>query len=130
MRAEFAPLQVILPESQSRFFAEHGYQTSAFHEERSHARLNVRTEGLVRFDDSSSSGLEHSELHGTVLIKDLSKSGVAFLYHQQIFPGESFELLTHSRVISASVVRCRRIGPKCFEIGAAIESVAACGDNM
>ncbi len=86
-------------------------------EERSHARLNVRCQGHIRIHTADSTTTFHSNTRGTVLVKDLSKSGIALLYHTQLFPGESFDVLFHSRIITATAVRCRRIDARCYEVG-------------
>ncbi len=59
-----------------------------------------------------------------MLVKDISKTGIAFLYHRQIFPYERFEIFLHGRAIDATAMRCRRICPKCYETGAVINSIA------
>jgi hypothetical protein len=124
----FPPLKVILPEELQRFYAEQGYLATMPHEDRGHARLNVRTQGRIRFYPTVS-GLPIDlipvdERRGAVLVKDLSKTGIAILYHRQIFPGERFDILIHGRAIDATAVRCRRVGRQCYETGAAINSIA------
>jgi hypothetical protein len=126
---QFAPLKVVLPEELQRFYAERGYLASMPQEERTNARLNVRSQGYIRFLPSVAILICETTVsdtrHGTILIKDISKTGIAILYHRQIFPGERFEIFLHSRVLSATSVRCRRIGPKCYETGAIIDCIAA-----
>lgn len=120
-------LKVILPEELDRFYNESGYLAPAPHEERRHARLNVRTRCRIRFFSENHrlllDGIAADENEGMALVKDLSRTGIAILYHRQIFPGERFEVLVHRRTIEATAVRCRRIGPLCFETGAIINSV-------
>ena len=98
------------------------------HEDRSNARLNVRSKGLICFFPTLPSlecDIIASDVRqGTVLVKDISKTGIAILYHRQIFPYERFEIFLHGRAIDATCVRCRRIGPKCYETGAVINSIA------
>jgi hypothetical protein len=124
---QFPPLKVILPEELQRFYAERGYLGTMPQEERTSARLNVRSKGFIRFfptlpnlvcDIIASDGS-----HGTMLVKDISRNGIAILYHRQIFPCERFQIFLHGRVIDAAAVRCRRIGPKCYETGAIINSI-------
>ena len=125
---DFPPLRVILPEELQRFYAERGYLAAMPHEDRSHARLNVRSEGFICF--LSTSPIPHCDIiaadtgRGTILVKDISKTGIAILYHRQIFPCEKLAIFLHGRSIEATAVRCRRIGPKCFETGAVIDSIA------
>jgi hypothetical protein len=124
----FAPLRVILPEELQRFYAERGYLAAMPHEDRAYARLNVRAQGFIRF--LSTSPIPNCDIiasdtrQGTILVKDISKTGIAFLYHRQIFPCEKLAIFLHGRALEATAIRCRRIGPQCYEIGAMINSVA------
>jgi hypothetical protein len=123
----FAPLRVILPEELQRFYTERGYLATLPQEERTNARLNVRSQGHIRFFPimpSLNCDIIASDTgQGTMLVKDISRTGIAILYHRQIFPSERFEIFLHGRVIDATAVRCRRIGPKCYETGAIINSI-------
>ena len=122
---EFAPLQVVLPESLQHFFAERGYLATTSQEERTHARLNVRSIAHIHFPDRPAAlhVTPLNETRGSILVKDLSKTGVAFLYHQQVFPGESFEVFLNGRILYVTAVRCRRLGYRCYETGATISGV-------
>jgi hypothetical protein len=123
----FAPLKVILPEELQRFYAERGYLATLPQEERTNARLNVRCQGHIRFFPTMPSLIcdiiASDTGQGTMLVKDISRAGIAILYHRQIFPYERFEIFLHGRMIDATAVRCRRIGPKCYETGAIINSI-------
>lgn len=123
----FAPLKVILPEELQRFYAERGYLAAMPHEERTCARLNVRSQGFIRFFPTLPSLackiIDADTRQGTVLVKDISKTGIAILYHRQILPCERFEIFLHGRVIEATAVRCRRIGPQCYETGSVVDSI-------
>lgn len=125
---QFSPLKVILPAKLQKFYDERGYMAPMPHEERRYARLNVRSHGNIRFSLQRHRLLFDSiaadEQQGTVLVKDLSRTGIAILYHRQIFPGERFDILILGRAIDATAVRCRRIGPQCYETGATINSVS------
>ncbi|HAC92300.1 MAG TPA: hypothetical protein DCF63_16980 [Planctomycetaceae bacterium] len=61
------------------------------------------------------------------LIKDLSRSGVGFYFHEQLFPSEQINIKLQNHSIRAVVVRCRYLGHRCFEIGAVVHSVHAEG---
>lgn len=131
--SQFAPLKVILPEELQRFYAERGYLSTMPHEERTNARLNVRSQGYIRFSPTfanlSCDVITSDTCQGTMLVKDISRTGIALLYHRQIFPCERFEVFIHRRIISATAVRCRRIGPKCYETGAIIDAIAFDDEN-
>ena len=124
----FSPLQVILPEELQRFYSERGYLAAMPHEDRTQARLNVRSQGHIRFfpaiPNLHCDMIASDTRHGTILVKDISKTGIALLYHRQILPCERFEIFIHGRAIEATAVRCRRIGPKCYETGAIVDSIA------
>ncbi len=121
----FPPLRVVLPDELKRFYSERGYLPPTPHEERRFARLNVRSHGRIRFYPAPPNLIvgTGNDRTGTVLVKDLSRSGIAVLYHRQIFPGEQFDVLMHGRWIHSTAVRCRRIGSQCYETGATIRSV-------
>jgi hypothetical protein len=123
----FTPLKVVLPDELQRFYAERGYLAAMPHEDRTHARLNVRSQGFIRFTSPVMNCfiIDSDTRQGTILVKDLSKTGIAILYHRQIFPCETLEIFLHGRAIEATAVRCRRIGPQCYETGAIIDSIAS-----
>ena len=125
---QFPPLKVILPEELVSFYSERGYLAPKPHEDRRYARLNVRSHGNIRFFPQCFSLqfdlVASDERRGTVLVKDLSRTGISILYHRQIFPGERFDILVHGRAIDSTAVRCRRIGDQCYETGATINSVS------
>ncbi|MDX1927921.1 MAG: PilZ domain-containing protein [Pirellulaceae bacterium] len=126
-QVDFPPLKVVLPQELRSFYAERGYLSSKPHEDRRYARLNVRTHAHIRFFPPPAllevGPVASDHQQGTVLVKDLSKTGIAILYHRQIFPGERFDVLLHGRAIDATAVRCRRVGRLCYETGAVVNSV-------
>jgi hypothetical protein len=120
-------LRVVLPKELERFYAESGYSPTSVFENRCNSRLRVRTEVPIWFEGipdgirrfiSRSSGTT-----GRALLKDLSKTGLAILYHEQMFPEEQFQLQFRNRLFDVTVVRCRRIAPACYEVGGAIDSL-------
>jgi hypothetical protein len=118
-----APLQVILPPEMANFFAESGYCQTTFSECRNNARLRVRVESTLTFEYSPTFAKRQFK-HTRVLVKDLSKTGIAVLVHHQMWPTEKFSLELHGRLIEADVVRCRKLGDCCFEVGATVRSVS------
>lgn len=125
--ARIAGLEVILPEDLKAFFYETGYLPTTAEEARGNARLRVRSIGDLLLTHTPSvlrSGLaDRDKRTGKVLIKDLSRSGIGMLYHTQIFPEEQLQIRFQGRLIHTVVVRCRRLGEKCYEIGGRIASL-------
>lgn len=114
-------LLVQLPADLKSFYEEHGYLPSTSFENRTNARLRVRSEGSIRFLNAPS-GLrgcqdERPEEMGRVLIKDLSRNGIGILYHEQVFPEEQFQIVFQQRQLDVRAVRCRRLSEACYEIG-------------
>jgi hypothetical protein len=120
-------LEVILPGNLKAFFYESGYLPTTAEEARTNARLRVRSIGdiLMKHVPGRLRGelKERDKRAGKVLIKDLSRTGIGVLYHLQVFPEEQFQLRFQGRLINAVVVRCRRLGEKCYEIGGRIVSL-------
>ena len=124
---QVAGLEVILPDNLKAFFYESGYLPTTAEEARTNARLRVRSIGDILMMQTPSMlrfGLmERNRRAGKVLIKDLSRTGIGVLYHQQIYPEEQFQIRFQGRLINAVAVRCRRLGEKCYETGGRIVSL-------
>ncbi|QDV24891.1 hypothetical protein [Aureliella helgolandensis] len=121
------PLLVQLPKELEKFFQESGYLSTTAEEERRNARLRVRQVGTMTMELTKRSEVLYSSddfsAISSVLIKDLSRSGVGFLYHREVFPGESVQIQLKGRRLKAKTVRCRRLGPKCYEVGCLVSVV-------
>lgn len=122
-----AGLEVILPEDLNAFFYESGYLPTTAEEARGNARLRVRSIGdlMLAYTPAGLRGglTGRDKRTGKVLIKDLSRSGIGVLYHLQIFPQEHLQIRFQKRLINMVVVRCRRLGEKCYEVGGRIASI-------
>lgn len=115
-------LRVQLPSELKNFFSESGYVHTIVGEQRASARLRVRCEAAIE-STYTPPFMKRDEKRARVLVKDLSRHGIAVLYHQQMFPTERFSIELHERRLHVMVVRCRKLGDSCFEIGATIEAV-------
>lgn len=127
-----AGLEVILPEDLKSFFYESGYLPSTAEEARCNARLRVRSVGdilLTHTPPVLRDGLtKRTKRSSKTLIKDLSRSGIGILYHEQIFPEERFQIRFQGRLINSIAVRCRRLGVQCYEVGGRIVSLETIED--
>lgn len=64
--------------------------------------------------------LQDFENESYVIVRDLSKTGVGIISHQQLFPEQIVVLILETTQLETKVVRARKLGPKCFEIGLSI----------
>ncbi len=54
-----------------------------------------------------------------IVIRDVSRVGVGFLHSEQMFPQEKAQFgFPNGTERVLTVTRCRRLGPKCYHIGA------------
>lgn len=119
-------LLVKLPAELAQLPASLGYSGSTPNEDRFQARLDVRRQAAVEFDFTPLAILEEVGQRpgfGAVLLKDMSKVGVALVYHEQLYPTERAKIHFQGRVLKVTIQRCRRVAEMCYEAGARIDSV-------
>ena len=116
------PLLVQLPKHMASFFEEAGYLETVYCELRGQARLRVRCESILE-SDFVPPFLGIQQRRSVVLIKDLSRSGLGLLSHEQLWPGERFWVSLHGRRLHVRVVRCRKLANACFEVGGVVLSL-------
>ena len=109
------------------FFKTSGLTQSGMSDARQSARWKNRVVGglLCR---TTFPVLPRSEEWHPIYIKDLSRSGAAFIHSEQLYPLERIRILVtddrSSRLLrndclrTMEVVRCRRVEDNCFEVGA------------
>lgn len=122
------PLQVVLPTDLRRFFSESGYAPTTNDEHRTVARLRVRREVVFYFSHTPRMVMRlvqrHPQIRHRGLLKDLSRTGVGLLYHEQLYPGEFIGMEFQQRLFEIEVVRCRRLDTACYEIGGVVKAVS------
>lgn len=114
-------LYVELPPSMANYFSEGGFTDTTYFETRRHSRLRCRCEADLCIVESPTM-LVRSESEMRVLVKDVSKCGMGLLVHEQLFPEERISVHFMGRRALATVVRCRRLGKRCYECGAKLVS--------
>lgn len=55
-----------------------------------------------------------------VIVRNISRSGLCFLFFAQLFPDDRLTLDFGDLLRTYRVARCRKIGENCFEVGVAI----------
>lgn len=54
-----------------------------------------------------------------IVVRDVGRGGVGFLHSQQLYPSERLQMVFPDlRTHYIEVVRCRKLGDHCFEVGA------------
>ena len=101
--------RVALPEETSDFFARRGRLRSAFAERRRFQRFHFPQKAI----------LERGGKYEAIYTKNLSRTGLMFLYAEQLFPCEEVRVFTSSGLCLPLVLcRCLRLQERCYECGA------------
>ena len=113
--------RVQVPRTLRRLFESRGLVESKPNERRRYTRLSSPAKMLLEID-STIRDSDHRSRFFAVLATDLSRSGVAFLHEEELFPGDSPLLWFPSGKVACRVVRCLRHNARCFEIGTVFEA--------
>ncbi len=89
---------------------------------RKYIRHHFKGRGVLEYDETFSS-IPREHTIAQVVTRDVSRSGIAFLHSEQLFPGERISLWLSIGKRSYVVERCVEHNDSCFEIGAAIADI-------
>ncbi len=117
VRSSSSRLKVVLPPYLSGFFRPAEYLPTAPNDARRFQRLIVRCRASMVIE-SSPPEFDRGDYRTEVLIQDISQSGIAFLWHERMHVGEIVFLRFQGRQVRAQIVRCKELGPRCFDCGA------------
>jgi len=80
-------------------------------------RYHVRARGIL-FYRQTLPAIERRQGPHLVLIRNISRSGIGFLHHEQLFPHERFTLWVEGkRRVEVEIAGCRRLHANCFDVG-------------
>ena len=100
---------VLLPPSWTDFFEVRGPVRCEYDDRRAFRRVYFRGEAQLTVGDE----------HFCVYTKDVSRSGMSFLHHQQLFPLDRATIwLPDDDSAQLEVVCCTRLGERCYACGA------------
>ena len=88
-------------------------------DQRQYIRHHFNGPGVLEYDETFSS-IPREHTIAQVMTIDISRSGIAFLHSEQLFPGERVSLWLPVGKRSYVVERCVEHNDSCFEIGAAL----------
>ena len=118
--------EIELPESWDDFFEISGLACSSTFDKRRAARWKNRALAGLLYR-TTFPVLPRGEGWHPIYIKDLSRSGAAFVHSEQLFPLERMRILViddrSSRLLqnhclrTMEIVWCKRVQDKCFEVG-------------
>jgi hypothetical protein len=73
---------------------------------------------IVEYRDGLPAHPRQPQRH-SVIVADLSRSGLRFLHSEQIFPGElAIIQIASGKQMHIEIARCRKIADCCYEVGA------------
>jgi hypothetical protein len=108
---------VTIPETWTDYFTREGILPTVSSDRRQFARRYIRDEAVCE-SSKTLPAIDRPHQFSKVHLKDISRSGVAFLITHEMYPCENLFLWTHGGKLSCSVVRCVKHNDRCFEIGA------------
>lgn len=119
-----APLRLQVPvESPVPLAASAGAQSIPF-DQRQAPRVNFRRRGAMQVSQPLPT-CSRTDAHGGILVWDVSRRGLRFLFDEQLFPGEQLRIWLPETELKGEVIRCRRLGPRCYEIGVRLADALA-----
>lgn len=116
------PSQISLPAEWSDFFAEDGVVASIQNDQRRFVRHRFRTKGVLELNQSLPAIEREFSFHH-IYTRDLSRSGVSFVYADQLYPGEVCRLWLPAKKVNAYILQCRRYNENCYVAGASFEPI-------
>jgi hypothetical protein len=107
-----------LPDPVDEYFGAAGVVPSVPEDQRRYVRTHLRVVAALQYRRSLPSLIRQSEWH-KIVMRDISRSGVSFLHAEQVYPTEQLMLvMPDCKPRSIEVMRCRRVGNACYEVGA------------
>lgn len=112
-----------IPESQRRLLEGSGLAPTCHDEHRRFPRLRLKAKAALQIVQSLPAFPRPKERH-QVYTLDVSRSSVGFLHSEQLYPCERVEImLDEGRWRPIEIVCCRRLGRRCYQVGATFADV-------
>lgn len=116
------PFEVELPERMAGFWSETGYEPTTALEQRRRPRVRMRTKAILEILAHLPAFPRDFRLGG-VFTRNLSATGLGFLFHRQLYPGERVRIHLPGRGLEGPVARCVRLARKCYDVGLVLENL-------
>lgn len=92
---------------------------AATEENRRFSRKPCKLSAKLTFSEALNPGFDSKQTFD-VIVRNISRSGLCFLFFAQLFPDDSLSLDFGDLVRNYRVARCRKIADQCYEIGVAV----------
>ncbi len=112
------PLRVKVPEALATELSQRGLHGLRHDDLRRAPRFRCCGMALLLPVEGFLDCFNHSR--AVVIVKDLSRTGVGFLAHEQWYPDQEFSLLTPGAEVHGRVVRVRYVDQFCYSVGGLI----------
>lgn len=114
------PFEISVPRAVLEGYHGRRATQTCMSEQRRFVRFLHLTRGILRYRQTYPTIRRASALH-SVLITNVSKTGVGLLNFEQLFPGERMTLwMSEKDIAQITIGRCRKINDRCYDIGAII----------
>lgn len=113
------PIDFVLPSRVREDLQRKGIGATIHDDIRESPRFRTNGPAILTWE-SSPAGIHIPRVAQQVIVRDLSKSGVGILTSCQWFPEEIGKLQFAIGDMVVKVMRVRRLGPRCFEVGGRI----------
>jgi hypothetical protein len=110
------PCTIKLPVKWNDYFDRSGPLPPCFDDLRRFPRFYLRSPAALQ-NCGAMPALQRAPGPCRIYIKDISRSSVAFIHSEQLYPRENLRVMfIDGKVRSAEVLRCRRHQDSCFEV--------------
>lgn len=110
------PCLVEVPSAYADLLQEEGYAAPSPMEERKYARYRFCRPAALQIIEDLPLLPRMRKIGGSYLVS-ISIGGAAVLFDEQLYPREQVRIWIAADALTGTVARCRRIGPKCYEVG-------------
>lgn len=114
------PCLVEVPSALAELLQEEGYAAPSPMEERKYARYRYCRPAALQIIEDLPLLPRMRKIGGAYLVS-VSIGGAAVLFDEQLYPRERVRIWIAADALTGTVARCRRVGPKCYEVGVMLD---------
>ena len=115
------PFEATIPDQWRDVLTRQGVISPVPNDQRRFVRYHFCTRAILELAQTHPAMARQHSFHH-VLTRDLSRTGIAFLHREQLYPGEQVVLWLPRGKQRFTVIRCQRHNQRSYEIGATVQS--------